>query len=229
MIDLRVPVKSERDAFRITVGAAALMGAAVALGAAAGPLYGAALVLVAAIGVIAWGLLTKDADRRRPLDEAARAAPRVQDGRWRILVIANETLRGAELLAAIAKPGRPRPIIRVVAPVLPSRAHYFASDIDRELTEAGARLRDALSWVAGIGFEVTGRVHGDTPITAIEDELRSFAADELIISTHPPARSRWLESGLLVRVREELEIPVTHVVVDLTRQDLDVEAAAASR
>jgi hypothetical protein len=55
-------------------------------------------------------------------------------------------------------------------------------------------------------------------MTAIEDELRRFPADELIVSTHPPGRSNWLEGGLVQRAREELEIPVSHVIVDLERQ-----------
>ena len=50
---------------------------------------------------------------------------------------------------------------------------------------------------------------------AIEDALRTFPADEVIISTHPPDRSRWLERGVVQRARDDVELPVTHVVVDL--------------
>jgi hypothetical protein len=39
----------------------------------------------------------------------------------------------------------------------------------------------------------------------------------VIVSTHPPDRSRWLESGLVERLRDELDIPVHHVVVDRER------------
>jgi hypothetical protein len=37
----------------------------------------------------------------------------------------------------------------------------------------------------------------------------------VIISTHPPGRSNWLETGIVERLRDELDVPVTHVVVDL--------------
>jgi len=50
---------------------------------------------------------------------------------------------------------------------------------------------------------------------AIEDELRLAGADEVIISTLPPGRSNWLETGIVERLREDLDIPVTHTVVDL--------------
>jgi GABA permease len=53
---------------------------------------------------------------------------------------------------------------------------------------------------------------------AIEDALRVFPADEILISTHPPHRSRWLEHGVVERAREEIDLPITHLVVDLTAE-----------
>jgi hypothetical protein len=218
---MRMPVKSERDAFRIAYGGALLIVAAVLLGALVHPGVGIAVLVVCGFAAVLWDVRTQDPDRRRPLREAAGQARRESDGRRRVLVVANETLCGDELREELA--GREDPVLRVVAPVLPSRAHYVASDIDRELGEARGRLDDTLAWAADRGLAATGRVSDMTPLTAIEDELRSFPADELLISTHPPQRSRWLESGLVERAREELEIPVTHVVVDLARRQATVK------
>jgi hypothetical protein len=74
------------------------------------------------------------------------------------------------------------------------------------------------------GLAARGQVgdHHD-PNTAIEDALREFPADELVISTHPPERSRWLEGGVVERARTEIPLPLTHVVVDL-----EAEGAARS-
>jgi GABA permease len=221
---MRMPVKSERDAFRIAYGGALLIVCALLLGALVTPVLGVALVVVAAVAAVLWELRSTDPDRRRPLREAASEGRREDDGRRRILVIANETLCGDELRAELASRAEREFVLRVVAPVLPSRSHYVASDIDRELAEARARLDDTLAWASERGLAATGRVSDMTPLTAIEDELRSFAADELLISTHPPQRSRWLESGLVERAREELEIPVTHVVVDLARRSATVRS-----
>jgi GABA permease len=65
------------------------------------------------------------------------------------------------------------------------------------------------------GVEATGEVGDSDPLQAIEDALRTFAPDELIISTHPPDRSHWLERGVVDGARERFALPVTHVVVDL--------------
>jgi hypothetical protein len=73
------------------------------------------------------------------------------------------------------------------------------------------------------GLTASGDV-GDhhEPYAALEDALRYFAADEVIISTHPPQKSRWLERGVVERARREVPLPITHVVVDL-----EAEAAGA--
>ena len=64
---------------------------------------------------------------------------------------------------------------------------------------------DAIAWCEREGFDVTGKV-GD-PMTA-------FAADEVLISTYPRGHSNWLETGIIERLRDELEIPVTHIVAE---------------
>jgi hypothetical protein len=227
---MRFPVKSETDAFRIAYGWAVLTGISLALGALVAPAVGVALFAGGVLGLIAYDLATEDPDRRQPLREAARSAPASmsRDRRRRILVVSNETLGGHELREELLRRGEPRPELRVVAPVLPSRSHYIASDIDDELAEARRRLDRTLEWAHAEGFDAAGRVGDDTPpLTAIEDELRRFAADELIISTHPPGRSNWLESGLVDQAREQLDIPITHVVVDLQREKVEILAESA--
>jgi GABA permease len=131
-----------------------------------------------------------------------------------VLVIANRTLEGSEFTEILRRHGAAGAEFRVVAPIVVSRAHYLASDVDSELAEARERLAAALAWAREEGLEASGTV-GDPNVAlgAIEDELRVFAADEVVISTYPPGRSNWLETGIVARLRDELEIPVTHVTV----------------
>jgi hypothetical protein len=231
MSAMRFPVKSETDAFRIAYGWAFLIGFSLALGVLLAPVVGVALFVGGVLGVVAYDLAIEDPDRRQPLREAAGSAPTVTPGdHRRVLVVSNETLGGRELREELLRRSEPRPELRVVAPVLPSRSHYLTSDIDGDLAQARRRLDRTLEWAHDEGFDAAGRVGDDTPpLTAIEDELRRFAADELIISTHPPSRSNWLESGLVEQARAQLDIPVTHVIVDLERQHVDIRAAAAEK
>ena len=221
---MRLP-KSETDAFYLAYAGGLLIVVSGAVGALVSVWAGVGLFVGGCLGAIGWNLITENPDRRQSLREAAEAAPEPTPGdrAKRILVISNETLVGRELREELLRRGKPRAELRVVAPVLPSRSHYLTSDIDSELAEARRWLDSTLEWAHEQGFDAAGRVGDDTPpLTAIEDELRRFPADELVISTHPPGRSHWLETGLVERSREELEIPITHVVVDLERQEVEI-------
>lgn len=214
---MRNPIRNETDAFYLAVGGAGLTGVSLALGALVNPPAGGALFAGGLIGALVWEFSTKDPNRLRPLREAATAGRQAaRSPRDRVLVVANRTLQGEDLEAILRSRAERGAELRVVVPILVSRARYIASDVDRELQEAAERLAATLAWAHDAGFEASGKV-GDpnVALSAIEDELRLFAADEVVISTLPPGRSNWLETGIVKRLREELDIPVTHVVVEL--------------
>jgi hypothetical protein len=216
---MRNPVRTEADAFHIAVGSGAVIAVSVVLGALFSPLVGIALVFGAVVGALIWEVATVDPDRRRPLREAAAIGQlATTGGRKRILVVANRTLATDEIRAELLRHAGDGAELHLVAPILASRAHYIASDIDRELDEARDRLRDVLTWADANGVTLTGRV-GDpnAALGAIEDELRRSGAHEVIIATLPPNKSNWLETGILARLRAELDIPVMHVVADPDR------------
>ncbi|MGP0102908.1 MAG: hypothetical protein ACLPUT_14970 [Solirubrobacteraceae bacterium] len=213
---MRVPVRSERDAFRLTVAGVAVVGGAVLIGWLTEPLVGVAVfVLALVIAGIAY-LRAANPDRRAPLREAA-AEPHPHGavpGKRHVLVIANEALSGAGSLHQLLLGEGPVDVeIDVLAPVLTSHVHYGVSDIDRELEQARARLERSLAWARDHGITARGEVGDPNATTAIEDELRDFGADEVIVVTHPRDRETWQEHGELERLRRELDVPVTHVAV----------------
>ena len=216
---MRNPIRSETDAFHLAFALAALIGVSLVLGAVATPVAGVALFVGVLLGALVWEFATKDPDRRRPLKEAADQGRRNATGtRPRILVVANRTLEGTSLREELRRRAAAGAQLYIVAPILASRTHYIASDVDRELEEARARLAAALNWARAEGLDAEGSV-GDpnAALGAIEDSLRVVGADEVIISTHPPGKSNWLETGILDRLRDELEIPVTHVIAEPDR------------
>ena len=134
----------------------------------------------------------------------------------RILVVANETVGGSELLREIrARSGAGRARVLVVCPALNSPLRHWVSDEDDARAAAGERLDASLAAMRAAGLDATGEIGDGDPIQAIEDALRTFRPDELIISTHPLGRSHWLERGVVEKARERFALPVTHVVVDL--------------
>ena len=57
------------------------------------------------------------------------------------------------------------------------------------------------------GLDARGEVGDGDPLQAIEDALRTFAPDELVISTHPEGRSNWLERDVVERRPRALRPP----------------------
>ena len=149
----------------------------------------------------------------------AEVAPVPDDGVHRVLVVANETVGGRALLTELQSrlEGEESSELLVVCPPLAgSAAEHWSSDIDGYIPEARERLEASVAAMRAAGLPASGRLgdHHD-PNQAIEDALKVFPADEVVISTHPPERSRWLESGVIEKARAELPQPVTHVIVDL--------------
>ena len=137
----------------------------------------------------------------------------------RILVVANETVAGRALREEIqSRVGGHEDEVFVVCPALNSRIRHWLSDVDRARTRAHERLDASLRALAEIGILADGSVGDDDPLQAIDDALRTFPADEIIISTHPPGRSNWLEKRIVARAREHCRVPISHVVVDLEQE-----------
>lgn len=218
----RAPFGSEAGAFRFTLGAAVVIGASVFIGwldaPAAGLVVFAAATVSAALSRLCAAVRDRPTGLRRAMSEAALNRTKPQAS-YHVLVVANEALVGAELAQLILQPGRERVEVDVLAPVLASHVHYAVSDIDGELAEARTRLERSLAWAREHQIVAGGEVGDPNPTTALEDELRSFGADEVIVVTHPRDRETWQERGELARLRRELDVPVTHVVVGNDRAE----------
>jgi len=211
------PLRSEAEMFRLVVIIGLAAVPVIVIGLAAGPEWGA-IVLGVELG-IGLGLIWQGS-RGREAHEAE--VTRSDDDVHRILVVANETVGGKTLLDELRarSQGRKAEIFVVVPAIASSRLQHLAHDVDDAIAEARTRLDSSLAAMSAAGLNARGEVgdHHD-PNAAIEDALREFPADELVISTHPPERSKWLESGVVERAREDVPLPLTHVVVDLEAED----------
>lgn len=206
------PLRSEADAFRwvVVIGVAAV--SIIALTLLTRPVIG--VVWTAALLGFGAGFAYRNSRGSLPRSvELTRGG----DGKHRLLVVANETVGGGELLREIAGRCQRRDCeILVITPALAaSRASHWASDVDEAIELARQRMELSLIAIGELGLKARGEIGDSDPNVAIEDALRAFPADEIVISTHPPHRSRWLEHGVVERARNEVELPITHVVVDL--------------
>jgi hypothetical protein len=135
-----------------------------------------------------------------------------------VLVVANETLAGGELVDAVRRRAAEGPIrVVVVAPVNEPAAGYVVYD-DTRRAAAGRRLDRVVGALRGAGIPAHGGVFDGGPLAAVKDVLSLEHVDELIVSTHPEAKSGWLRRNLLDEIRRVAgPRPVEHVVADIGR------------
>lgn len=209
------PLRSEADAFRWVVVIGVAAASVIVLTLLTRPVIG--VVWTATLLGFGAGVAYRGARGSLPRRvEVTRGG----DGKYRVLVVANETVGGEALLNEICGRCRDRDSeILVVTPALvASRASHWASDVDEAIELARQRMELSLIAIRKFGLKAKGEIGDSDPNVAIEDALRVFHADEIVISTHPPERSRWLERGVVERAREEIDLPITHVVVDVTAE-----------
>ena len=138
--------------------------------------------------------------------EVDLASPRE---RSHVLVIANQTIVGGPLLAAIRERAQAGPVdLTLVAPA--------------DQPGVQQRLEQALAELKREGIEATGHIGDADPVTAALNAVHDEHVDEIIVSTFPAATSGWLRRNVVGRIEGGAGLPVKHVVVE------PVEAETAS-
>ena len=97
----------------------------------------------------------------------------------------------------------------VVAPTLPKQLDWLMSDTDKARSQADERLQTVLGHIEEIGTAGAGTVGSDEPVAALEDALRAFPADHILIALRGEQTRGWQERGLLAQVVERLRLPLT--------------------
>ncbi|CAN5484773.1 hypothetical protein BH20ACT17_BH20ACT17_05540 [soil metagenome] len=137
-----------------------------------------------------------------------------------ILVVANQTIGGAELLGLVKERAQqPDTTFTLVVPMTRPRSGYVIYE-ESVRDAAQVRLDLTLSYLSGEGVVASGELGDDDPYTAAIDAIDEYRPDEVIISTLPQSSSGWLRRDLVERIQDAAGAPVTHVVSDLDAEGL---------
>jgi hypothetical protein len=137
-----------------------------------------------------------------------------------VLVLANETIGGGQLLDAVRERharGEARFFV-VVPQSRPRHGNVVYDDVVRD--SAQVRVDLALAFMREEGIEGAGEVGDADPFNAAMDAISAHGLDEIIVSTLPAAASGWMRRDLPERLEVETGLPVQHVVVDLDAEGL---------
>lgn len=147
-----------------------------------------------------------------------------------ILVVANETLGGRELLDEVRKRADSDTRFILCVPQNKPGAGLVIY-ADAMFDAAQVRLDLALEVVRSMDIRAIGEVGDSDPFSATLDAVREYSPQEIIVSTYPATRSGWLRRDLIERVSDATGLPVTHVVNDIDSEGLPfhVTLAVANR
>jgi hypothetical protein len=143
-----------------------------------------------------------------------------------ILVVANETIAGRELMEAVEE--RAAEDVRFVLCVPQSRPRSgLVVYADAVFEAAQIRVDLAVEVIRSMGMRAIGEVGDPDPYSAALDAVHEYRPQEILISTYPATRSGWLRHDLIDRVRDATGLPVTHVVNDIDSEGLPFHTTLA--
>jgi hypothetical protein len=183
---MRNPLRSEAEAFRFLI--VVIVGAAIVIAAAYGNTWAGVAAAVLAFAALGWWLMREPvpgaSDPSRPL------TPTAATGTHRVLLVvppgteAVETPAGTEVL--------------VVVPARVAAVETATGAVDDLRTDAEATAAELEARLPGVRVEVGAA----DPALAVEDALRLFGADEILVAG---------DDDMVEAIRERVAIPVSRV------------------
>jgi hypothetical protein len=130
----------------------------------------------------------------------------------RVLVIVTSRVGADEVRSTVASRFDEDADVRVIAPASGlSRVEWLTSDEDAARADAAVRADEVGEAIPATSVETA--VGDPDPLLAVEDALRQFPADDIVVVTRPDDDATWLESGAADEVGKRFDLPVTHLVV----------------
>ena len=169
----------------------------------AGPGLGLAIgELCAAVVVVAAAMQRFDG----PI-EVARSA----DGRSHVLVATASAIDEPQLLEEVlAACGDRDADLLILVPARAGTLSHWTSDLGPGRQQAQVALVHSIAALAAAGLDARGKVGDADLLQAIEDALRSFPADRVVLVTEDRARVRG-QSRAAAELRRRLDVPLTQL------------------
>jgi flagellar basal body-associated protein FliL len=184
----RNPFRSEGEMFRF-LGVVIVGAVLVALGAWINVWVGVVVALLAVAGIVWWLM-------QEPVPGADTPAPRLESA----------TPSGVHRVLLIVAPGASAPTVPdeatevvVVVPALASKTEALTGAVDDRRAEAEQTALSLTRSLSQDGRSVRGEVGADDPVLAVEDALRTFGADEVVVAG---------DDAMVESIRARVAVPV---------------------
>ncbi len=180
---MRNPLRSEAEAFRFLI--VVIVGAVIVIAAAAGNMWAGVAAAVLAFAALGWWLM------HEPVPGASESPRKLASG----------TPPGMRRVLIVAPPGTESVAVPdgadvlVVVPATAGRVEALTGAVDDRRHDAEATAAKLESRLPGARVEVGA----DNPVLAVEDALRTFGADEVLVAG---------DEAMVEQVRARVAVPV---------------------
>jgi hypothetical protein len=129
----------------------------------------------------------------------------------KILVLTTEPVNADQLRGALPAGSDPKDAeVMVVAPALHKNAlRFWVSDADEAIARADEVSHESVEQLGADGVSASGDTGEGDFEEAIEDALKSFPAERILIFIHPDSEQRYKEDVDPDELQQRFGIPVT--------------------
>lgn len=132
----------------------------------------------------------------------------------RILALTSEPINAEALKSAVGADTAEDAEVLVIAPALNSKVRFWTGDTDEAIGRADQVQEESVERLAEEGVDAAGDTGESDPLLAIQDNLATYEADEIVLFTHAEGERNWLEEGIVDQAKERFEVPVRHLVIE---------------
>ena len=90
---------------------------------------------------------------------------------------------------------------------------FWVSDPDEAIAEADAAQEETVERLEEAGVDAAGDTGESEPAVALQDALATFAADRIVVFSHPEGDRDYREDEGLADAEARFGVPVTHALI----------------
>jgi hypothetical protein len=131
----------------------------------------------------------------------------------KLLVVTPEPVDANLLRATLGEEVEGAEVLVISPATNRSKVAFWVSDTDEAIAEADAAQEETVERLEEEGVDAAGDTGESEPGVAIQDALATFAADRIVIFSHPESDRDYREDTGLEDAEARFGVPVTHAVI----------------
>ena len=126
----------------------------------------------------------------------------------KLLLITSEPVSAEQVRSVVGEEEADHVEVMVVAPALQKSAlRFWVSDADEAIAQAEQVSRQTVEDLGDAGIAARGDTGESDPLSAIEDALRTFPADRVVVFTRPESDQHYREDVDVAEIEERFGLP----------------------